>query len=124
MVVPNTPHYNKMLWDVKHLIRLKPLQFPDGLPTEEDIGNIKIDVDRGQMRINAAFKIPQESLDKADTSPMFTGRYLREYLKWSSGLIGRSLPTHEVKHIDGGHIEEFDKQMKQYYNHQHVYYTK
>ena len=123
MIIPNTPHYNKMLLEVKHLIRLKPLKFPDGFPTEKDIGSVKVDLSRGEMRINSAYKVSQESLDKSDSPPIFTGKYLREYLKWSSGLVGYSLPHIEVKEVDGNRIEEFDKKMKNYYKHQHKLYN-
>ena len=121
-VIPNTPHYNQMLWEVKHLIRLKPLKFPNGIPTEEDIGKIQLDTYTGEMKIDARYQIDQEQLDKSKSDDIFTGKYLREYLKWSSGVMGKSLPCHEVKKIDGNRIESFDKQMKDYYKHQHPFY--
>ncbi|XP_039265429.2 uncharacterized protein LOC120341062 [Styela clava] len=34
----NTANNNEKLWQVKHLIRIHPIQFPNGLPTKEDIG--------------------------------------------------------------------------------------
>lgn len=123
VVIPNTPHYNSMLWEVKHLIRLKPLKFPNGIPTEEDIGSLKVDLVVGEMSISSSYKIPNEDLEKADAPPIFTGKYLREYLKWSSGLMGASLPCHEVEHRDGNRIVEFDKKMKNYHKHQHKYYN-
>lgn len=123
VIIPNTPHYNSMLWEIKHLIRLKPLKFPDGLPTEDDLGSIKVDLETGEMRINRAFRIPKESLDKSDPPPLFRGKYLREYLKWSSGLIGFSLPHHDIDDKDGNRIEDYDRKMKNYYQHQHVYYN-
>ena len=122
-VIPNTPHYNALLWEVKHLIRLKPIKFPNGLPTEKDIGFIKVDMHTGEMSISSAYKIPSEDLEKADTPGIFSGKYLREYLKWASGMIGNSLPCHEVEHRDGNHIEEFDKRMKNYHKHQHKFYS-
>lgn len=36
-IVKNTASNNKMLWSIKHLIRVKPITFPDGFPTQEDI---------------------------------------------------------------------------------------
>ncbi|UXI19450.1 RER1-like protein [Sarcoptes scabiei] len=122
VVIPNTPHYNQMLWEIKHLIRLKPLKFPDGIPTEEDIGNVKIDLNTGELRINPANRIPQESLMQSAIPPIFSGKYLREYLKWSSGLVGRGLPHHEVDEKCGNHIEKYDKKMRTYYDHQHKFY--
>lgn len=35
-IVMNTASNNKFLWSIKHLIRIQPISFPDGLPTEED----------------------------------------------------------------------------------------
>lgn len=121
-VIPNTPQYNQLLWIVKHLIKIRPLKFPNGIPTEADIGNIKIDAETGEMLINTAFKVSDERLEKADTSPMFKGKYLREYLKWASGLVGKGLPNIEVQNIDGNRIMNHDKAMKDYYKHKHPYY--
>lgn len=124
MVIPNTPHYNALLWEVKHLIRLKPLKFPNGIPSEDSIGSIKVDTYTGEMMINSSFKMPIENLEKADPTPFYTGKYLREYLKWSSGLLGSSLPNHEIEHRDGHNIAEFDRKMKNYFKHQHKFYLK
>lgn len=122
VILPNTPHYNQMLWEIKHLIRLKPVKFPNGMPTEEDIGNIKIDLRTGELHINPSFKFAPENLERADTPAIFCGKYLREYLKDISGLMTFSLPNHEVEHCNGSRIEEFDKRMKNYYKHQHKLY--
>lgn len=122
-MLPNTPHYNALLWEIKHLIRLKPLKFPNGIPKEEDIGNIKVDMNTGEMKISASYKIPAEDLEKAKTPDIFSGKYLREYLKWTSGLIGRGLPSHEVEQRDGQRIMDFDRKMKNHNKHQHKFYT-
>lgn len=36
-VVKNIPENNARLWKVKHLIKIKPITFPYGEPTENDI---------------------------------------------------------------------------------------
>uniref|UniRef100_A0A0R3PLE7 39S ribosomal protein L30, mitochondrial n=1 Tax=Angiostrongylus costaricensis TaxID=334426 RepID=A0A0R3PLE7_ANGCS len=36
-VFPNTSAFNEELWHIKHLIELKPITFPDGEPTSDDI---------------------------------------------------------------------------------------
>lgn len=123
VIIPNTPHYNNMLSEVKHLIRVKPLKFPDGFPKETDIGSIKFNRNTGEMKINSAYRIPQEMIDKSDFPLLYQGKYMREYLKWASGLIGRSLPNLEVDDKDGNKIEEYDKRMKNYYKHQHKFYN-
>ena len=33
-VVKNTPYWNKVLAEIKHLVRIQPLQFPHGLPQD------------------------------------------------------------------------------------------
>lgn len=38
-VVKNTPEINAMLWKVKHLIDVKPIVFPYGAPTVDDINH-------------------------------------------------------------------------------------
>lgn len=35
-IVMNTASSNKKLWSIKHLIRVKPITYPDGFPTEDD----------------------------------------------------------------------------------------
>lgn len=34
----NTESVNEKLWQVKHLVKVQPLRFPQGYPTEDDIG--------------------------------------------------------------------------------------
>nr|CAG4638776.1 EOG090X0EYV [Cyclestheria hislopi] len=33
-IVPNTPDFNSKLWKVKHLVRITPITFPNGLPED------------------------------------------------------------------------------------------
>nr|CAG4641253.1 EOG090X0EYV [Eulimnadia texana] len=40
--VPNTPHTNAMLWKVKHLVRITPVTFPQGLPRDGDVRGARI----------------------------------------------------------------------------------
>jgi large subunit ribosomal protein L30 len=37
VIVKNTPQMNKLLYQIKHLIKIKPLTFPNGEPSAEDI---------------------------------------------------------------------------------------
>lgn len=37
VIVKNTPDNNEKLWKVKHLVKITPITFPDGLPTEDDV---------------------------------------------------------------------------------------
>lgn len=51
-VQPNTKEINDNIWLCKHLIRVTPITFKNGQrPTEQDIGNAKLDLDTGVMEI-------------------------------------------------------------------------
>ncbi|XP_053601378.1 large ribosomal subunit protein uL30m [Plodia interpunctella] len=67
-VVKNIPEINMRLWKVKHLIKVTPITFPYGEPTEEDI-NYTVLKENGQCLVTKTLK-PQESqieaLDKFD----------------------------------------------------------
>ncbi len=123
VVLPNTPHFNQLLWEIKHLIRLKPVSFPNGIPTDEDIGSVKVDTFNGVMNVNRSFRVSNERLEKAKNPDIYYGRYLREYLKWSSGMFGKSLPNIELLRLDGNHIEDYRNKVKNAYKHQHVFYN-
>lgn len=84
-ILPNTPEINRMLWEVKHLIRLAPVTFPNGIPTEKDIGAVRFNCYNGEMEINERFRISEQDLEKAKT-PILFGKYLQEYLKWASNI--------------------------------------
>jgi ribosomal protein L30/L7E len=36
VILRNTPEINYKLWQVKHLLRIKPLSFPDGIPSQDN----------------------------------------------------------------------------------------
>ncbi|GLV43748.1 uncharacterized protein CBL_06928 [Carabus blaptoides fortunei] len=36
-IVKNIPENNAMLWKIKHLIKIAPITFPNGVPTEDDL---------------------------------------------------------------------------------------
>lgn len=87
VIIPNTPHFNKLLWQVKHLLRLKPISFPDGVPTEDDIGAIKVNIYTGEMKINEDFRPTEYSLYGYQTPEIYKGKYLTKYLQKMSGLF-------------------------------------
>uniref|UniRef100_A0A8D8QYT7 39S ribosomal protein L30, mitochondrial n=1 Tax=Cacopsylla melanoneura TaxID=428564 RepID=A0A8D8QYT7_9HEMI len=37
VIVKNTPRNNMMLWRIKHLVKITPITFPDGVPEEGDV---------------------------------------------------------------------------------------
>uniref|UniRef100_A0A0K0DMU7 non-specific serine/threonine protein kinase n=1 Tax=Angiostrongylus cantonensis TaxID=6313 RepID=A0A0K0DMU7_ANGCA len=49
-VFPNTSAFNEELWHIKHLIELKPITFPDGEPTSDDMFSMELHPD-GRCRI-------------------------------------------------------------------------
>lgn len=87
VLIPNTPHYNKLLAEVRHLIRMKPLTFPDGLPTEKDIGAVKICEHTGTVRISEQFRVPEERL-YADRKPsILESKSMKYYLRKTLGIF-------------------------------------
>jgi len=61
VVVKNTPEMCKMLWRVKHLIRVKPITFPDGLPTKGQFTGSHLDKN-GVFSRRADFEIDVDRL--------------------------------------------------------------
>ncbi len=41
-VFKNTAAFNAQLWHVKHLLELRPLTFPHGEPTVDDVNYIEV----------------------------------------------------------------------------------
>uniref|UniRef100_A0A1L8DRH4 Large ribosomal subunit protein uL30m n=1 Tax=Nyssomyia neivai TaxID=330878 RepID=A0A1L8DRH4_9DIPT len=74
-IVKNTPEMNTLLWKVKHLVKITPIVFPYGEPTENDINytylkengecivakEIKVDDERWQAAVE--FKDDKKRLD-------------------------------------------------------------
>ncbi|RWS15150.1 39S ribosomal protein L30: mitochondrial-like protein [Dinothrombium tinctorium] len=87
VVVPNTPHFNKLLWQVKHLIRLKPITFPNGIPTEKDIGATKLCQYTGVLQVNEALRVDDKRLYGDKLPALYEGKYLVDYLRKLSGLF-------------------------------------
>ena len=87
VLIPNTPHYNRLLYQIKHLITMKPLTFPDGVPTEKDIGAVRVEDHSGVVRINEQFR-PTDSRLYGDKKPLvFEGPAMRNYLRRALGIF-------------------------------------
>lgn len=41
-IFKNTPSQNRELWRVKHMIEIRPLIFPNGEPTMDDINSLEV----------------------------------------------------------------------------------
>lgn len=87
VLVPNTPHYNRLLWEVKHLIRMKPLTFPDGLPTEADIGRTKLCMYTGVVRIGDQYKVHENRVHEPKKPIVYDTRYQHTFFRSLIGLF-------------------------------------
>lgn len=77
VLVPNTPQFNVMLHKVKHLLTLKPAIFVDGrIPTENDIGAIKLCPYTGQIKIDEKLRLLANRVNIEKPS-LWRGRGLR-----------------------------------------------
>nr|SVE74483.1 EOG090X0EYV [Daphnia barbata] len=86
-IVANTPSVCAQLWKVKHLIRITPVSFPQGLPEDGDIAGARLQ-ENGQLvfipklksdaQIAATQPKPEDRPDYLDTDTV--KKHLR--LKW------------------------------------------
>ncbi|GAB6024849.1 39S ribosomal protein L30, mitochondrial [Chamberlinius hualienensis] len=79
VIVRNSPAVNQMLWHVKHLIRLKPITFPDGFPTEKDIGSTFLNYN-GELRIRKEYRYAPEKLVITEEEKKMDPRTLKKLL--------------------------------------------
>ncbi|VDK22541.1 unnamed protein product [Anisakis simplex] len=78
-IFKNTATQNAELWHVKHLIELRPLTFPNGEPTIDDVNAIEIFAD-GRCVIDRRLVCDEEQLRLADPEKQMTGSYLSSML--------------------------------------------
>ncbi|CAF0841321.1 unnamed protein product [Brachionus calyciflorus] len=50
-IKPNTPEINKLLWYCKHVVKVVPIKFKNGYPTDSDMGNTKLNLETGEFEI-------------------------------------------------------------------------
>ncbi|CAJ0596806.1 unnamed protein product [Cylicocyclus nassatus] len=77
---PNTASINEELWHMKHLIELKPVTFPNGEPTEEDIYGVKFHPDGRCEVTKGAAPLTEEQLQLFDRNKQWSSRELRRQL--------------------------------------------
>lgn len=53
---------NAKLWKIKHLIKIEPITFPDGFPTENDLNSTQL-LENGELRIKKELKPTVEVLE-------------------------------------------------------------
>lgn len=84
-VVPNTPQYNAMIEKVKHLLIVKPLALPDGrIPTESDIGAIKVCAETGNVTIDERTRLLGKR--QYEKPLLWRGKQLRHKLRRLVGI--------------------------------------
>lgn len=90
VIVPNTPQFNAMLAKVKHLLQLKPAKFSDGkIPTEDDIGALKVCPYTGQIKIDEKLRFQSKRLCP-ERPILFQGNHLRSKINSLVGLHNRT----------------------------------
>lgn len=62
-IVKNTASNNEILWSVKHLIRVKPIEFPDGFPSEDDLYKTYLK-QNGELIVEPRLHVDCEELER------------------------------------------------------------
>lgn len=87
-IVKNTASNNEILWSVKHLIRVKPISFPDGFPSEDDLYKTYLK-QNGELIVEPRLHVDCEELERDAELKKKTldHRYLQEDLRlqWWKG---------------------------------------
>lgn len=89
-VVKNIPEVNAILWKIKHLVKITPIQCPNGLPEEGDYEGTYL-TDYGEFRISPRLKIDPKQIEATEEfvkdPRKFDGETLRKLLrlKWLNG---------------------------------------
>lgn len=78
-VFKNTASQNKVLWHVKHLIDLKPLRFPNGEPTLDDVNSLEVLYD-GNCVVDKRISCNESQLSVRDPSKQWSPAELSGHL--------------------------------------------
>ncbi|XP_054715934.1 39S ribosomal protein L30, mitochondrial-like [Uloborus diversus] len=85
-IVKNTASNNKFLWSIKHLIRVKPITYPDGFPAQEDFYGTFLK-QSGELIVAPRLKVDIEDLERDPEyeEKKLDQRHIREdlRLKWN-----------------------------------------
>jgi large subunit ribosomal protein L30 len=71
--VKNTPEMNLRLWKVKHLIKITPIQTPDGLPEKDDLWGTHLDSE-GVFRVAKCYNPDFKRLEATEEFEKLTKR--------------------------------------------------
>lgn len=66
-IVKNIPENNSRLWKIKHLIEIKPISFPNGMPTENSITQLKENGELEIKHLNAAKRVDEDKIKALDS---------------------------------------------------------
>ncbi|CAH0722315.1 unnamed protein product, partial [Brenthis ino] len=92
-IVKNIPEMNGKLWKVKHLVRITPITFPYGEPTEEDI-KYTVLKENGQCIVTKTLEPEQKQIEalemfESDPKKMDSTTIKRDSrLKWNNAFTG------------------------------------
>ncbi|XP_065200442.1 uncharacterized protein mRpL30 [Planococcus citri] len=64
-IVMNDQETNKKLWQVKHLVEITPITFPDGYPEDGDISKCRL-YENGEMRIDKSNEPAKECIEATE----------------------------------------------------------
>lgn len=89
-IVKNIPEANAVLWKIKHLVKITPIQCPNGLPEENDYEGTYL-TEYGEFRVSPRLKIDPKQIEATEEfvkdPRKFDGETLRKLLrlKWLYG---------------------------------------
>ena len=50
-IKPNTTEINNIIWTCKHVVKITAIKFKNGYPSEQDIGNTRLNLETGEFEI-------------------------------------------------------------------------
>ncbi|XP_071443015.1 large ribosomal subunit protein uL30m [Hetaerina americana] len=65
VIMKNIPESNARLWQVKHLVQITPIVFPNGPPGEEDVGSTFLK-ENGELLVSKRLKVDPERLEVSE----------------------------------------------------------
>lgn len=60
-IVKNIPEVNAMLWKVKHLVKVTPIVFPHGEPTQNDVNHMFLK-ENGECIVTKEIKVDESRI--------------------------------------------------------------
>lgn len=83
-IVKNIPEINAKLWKIKHLIKVKPITFPYGPPSDEDVEATYLK-ENGECIVAKSLKISEPVIEASNNftnnETRMDGKTLRKYLR-------------------------------------------